>query len=41
MSMEKYGGKIPTGETSDSPPDLTDILTSSHLVAKQENMGRK
>jgi hypothetical protein len=37
MNMENHGGMMLTGETPDSS---TRVRTSSHLVAKQEDLGK-
>jgi hypothetical protein len=39
--MENHGGMISTGETPDSSTRLSGKPTSSHLVAKQEELAKK
>jgi hypothetical protein len=40
MNMENHGGIISTGKT-DRPPNLCGNPTSSHLVAKKEELAKE
>jgi hypothetical protein len=39
--MENHDGMISTGELLICPPELSDNLTSSHLVENQEGLGER
>jgi hypothetical protein len=39
--MENHGGMISTGKIPNSTPELSGNSTSSHLLAKQENVAKE
>jgi hypothetical protein len=39
--MENHGGIILTGKLLIRPPELSDIPTSSHFVARQEELAKE